>query len=58
MTTKRNQGGSGLGMHIVYKLVTETLEGSIDCQSQSGAGIIVELIIPLESKNLATDKTN
>ncbi|MDO9193100.1 MAG: ATP-binding protein, partial [Undibacterium sp.] len=29
-TTKFGQGGSGLGMHIVYNLVTEVLGGSID----------------------------
>ncbi|MBF0447525.1 MAG: GAF domain-containing sensor histidine kinase [Magnetococcales bacterium] len=37
-TTKRNQGGSGLGMHIVYNLVTQTLDGTIRCQSRPGEG--------------------
>jgi signal transduction histidine kinase len=37
-TTRRGQGGSGLGMHIVYSLVTQVLEGSIDCESSPGAG--------------------
>lgn len=32
-TTKRGEGGSGLGMNIVYNLVTKTLEGSIYCKS-------------------------
>ena len=37
-TTRRGQGGSGLGMHIVYNLVVQTLEGSIECVSGPGKG--------------------
>ncbi|NQY89951.1 MAG: hypothetical protein HRT51_19855 [Colwellia sp.] len=29
-TTKRGEGGSGLGAHIVYNLVTQRLKGSIE----------------------------
>ena len=38
-TTRRGQGGSGLGMHIVYNLVTQALHGSIDCESAPGQGV-------------------
>jgi len=38
MTTKRNQGGSGLGMHIVYNLVTQVFKGSIDASSTEHVG--------------------
>lgn len=31
-TTKRGAGGSGLGLHIVFNIVTETLNGHIDCR--------------------------
>ncbi len=34
-TTRRGDGGSGLGMHIVYNLVTQTFNGSIECESSS-----------------------
>lgn len=32
-TTKRARGGTGLGMHIVYNIVTQTLGGRIECSS-------------------------
>lgn len=37
-TTRRGRGGSGLGMHIVFNLVTQRLRGSIVCESESGKG--------------------
>ncbi len=48
-TTKRDNGGSGLGMSIVYDLVTETLEGRIECSSAEQAG--TEFIIDIPIKN-------
>ena len=36
-TTKRSQGGSGLGMHIVYNLVTHLFSGTIECLPAEGA---------------------
>ena len=38
-TTKRGSGGSGLGMHIVYNLVTSKLGGKIKVESEEGKGI-------------------
>jgi predicted ATPase/signal transduction histidine kinase/tRNA A-37 threonylcarbamoyl transferase component Bud32 len=46
-TTKRGQGGSGLGLHIVYNLVTQKLQGSIICESQVGVGTKFIMQIPL-----------
>ena len=37
-TTKRGSGGSGLGLNIVYNIVTETLGGTIECVSKPGQG--------------------
>lgn len=37
-TTRRGQGGSGLGLQIVYNLVTQKLGGTIHCISQLGEG--------------------
>ncbi len=46
-TTKRGQGGSGLGLHIVYNLVTQKLQGTITCESQVGVGTKFMMQIPL-----------
>ena len=35
-TTKRGKGGTGLGLHIVFNLVTQTLNGKIICNSIPG----------------------
>ncbi|MDO9192087.1 MAG: HAMP domain-containing sensor histidine kinase, partial [Undibacterium sp.] len=48
-TTKFGQGGSGLGMHIVYNLVTEVLGGSIDIVSLPGQGTRVTMRFPLSA---------
>lgn len=37
-TTKRGNGGNGLGLHIVYNLVTQVLKGEIRCESKAGHG--------------------
>jgi signal transduction histidine kinase len=47
-TTKRGQGGSGLGLHIVYNLVTHRLNGHIECVSTPSVGTTFILQIPLE----------
>ncbi len=46
-TTKRGQGGSGLGLNIVYNLVTQTLKGHISCQSEPGKGTLFRIELPL-----------
>lgn len=45
-TTKRGQGGSGLGMHIVFNLVTQTYGGEITCKSAPGEGTRFTITIP------------
>lgn len=48
-TTKRDQGGSGLGTHITYNLVRQTLGGSIQVSSEPGKGLHYHICFP---KNL------
>ncbi|HEY9887232.1 MAG TPA: HAMP domain-containing sensor histidine kinase, partial [Candidatus Obscuribacterales bacterium] len=45
-TTKRGQGGSGLGLNIVYNLVTRKLGGTIQCESQIGQGTRFTIALP------------
>lgn len=49
-TTKRGQGGSGLGLNIVYNIVTQKFNGSISCESQVGKGTTFTVTIPLSDK--------
>lgn len=46
-TTKRGQGGSGLGLHIIYNLVTQKLNGTIRCESEVGVGTRFTIEIPV-----------
>lgn len=48
-TTRRGQGGSGLGTHIVYSLVTQSLGGTISAQSEPGHGLSYQITLPRSS---------
>ena len=50
VTTKRGQGGSGLGMHLVYNLVTQALNGSITVESATNEGVKFDIIFPVVLK--------
>lgn len=45
-TTKVNEGGSGLGLSIVYNLVTANLDGTITFESQLNNGVLFTIRIP------------
>jgi signal transduction histidine kinase len=49
-TTKRGQGGTGLGLNIVFGVVTQQLKGSIQCESVPGTGVKFIIKIPLISE--------
>ena len=46
-TTREGEGGSGLGTSIIYKLVTETLQGQISCSSELGIGTMFTITLPI-----------
>lgn len=48
-TTARELGGSGLGLHLVYKIVTQSLKGTINFVSVPGSGTTFTVTLP---KNL------
>jgi signal transduction histidine kinase len=45
-TTRRDQGGTGLGLHIVYTVVTNCLGGRVNLDSGPGEGTRIQLILP------------
>lgn len=48
VTTKRGSGGSGLGLHLVYNLVTQALGGTINLKTEAGKGVHFTIQFPLE----------
>lgn len=44
-TTNRHRGSSGLGLHLVYNIVTQNLKGTVSCESvpQQGTRFIIEM---------------
>ena len=54
-TTTRGSGGTGLGMNIVYNLVTQTLKGSILLETSPGQGAIFILTLPKDPDRVAAE---
>lgn len=48
-TTKLGKGGSGLGLHICYNVVTGTLGGKVNADSVVGQGTAITIEIPLSA---------
>lgn len=46
-TTRRSRGGTGLGLHIVYNLVTHRLGGRLRLESAAGRGTSFRIRLPL-----------
>ncbi len=63
-TTRRNDGGTGLGLHIVYNLVTQQLNGRMMLESRPGQGTTFRIIMPravsrgASEIDLSSDGTN
>jgi len=52
-TTKRGSGGSGLGAHILYNLVTGPLGGTVKVVSSPGMGLHYHLRFPRDQRKAA-----
>lgn len=50
-TTQRGQGGSGLGLHIVYNIIHQTLKGELKMHSVLNEGTTFTLCFPRISTN-------
>ncbi|WP_138552262.1 two-component regulator propeller domain-containing protein [Pseudoalteromonas rubra] len=50
-TTRRSNGGTGLGMHIVFNIVTQKLKGTIECHSEAGQGCRYTIVLPNTLEN-------
>lgn len=46
-SSNQRHSGFGLGLNLIYKVVSEILRGSIECQSQVGSGTTILMNIPL-----------
>jgi len=53
-TTRRGQGGSGLGAHILYNLVTGPLGGSVKVDSAPGLGLRYQFRFPRSRRAVPT----
>ncbi|MCP4694861.1 MAG: response regulator [Desulfobacterales bacterium] len=45
--TTDKQKGTGLGLHIVYNIVTQKLQGSINCISDASDGVLFTITAPM-----------
>lgn len=50
-TTKRGHGGTGLGLHIVYNIVTQRFKGTILCESKLGQGARFKICLPFTKED-------
>ena len=49
-TTARDSGAVGLGLHLVFNLVTQNLGGCIECTSEPNKGTTFTITLPVNSE--------
>ena len=49
-TTRRREGATGLGLHIVYSMVVDQLEGQLSLTSEPGKGTTIRLVLPRSTR--------
>jgi signal transduction histidine kinase len=48
-TTRRNHGGTGLGLHVIFNIVTQSLGGRLVLESAPGCGTTFRIRIPRQA---------
>jgi PAS domain S-box-containing protein len=56
-TTRRHEGKVGLGLHIVYSIVTNRLGGRLDLDSEPGGGTKIQIVLPRVAPTDRVDQT-
>jgi len=51
-TTNRKHGGSGLGLNIIYNIITQQLDGTIECNSEETKGVEFIIVIPIQEERV------
>lgn len=51
LTTKGGAGGSGLGLNIVYNIITQQLRGDIECRSEPEEGTTFIVTLPNQKRS-------
>jgi two-component system, NtrC family, sensor kinase len=49
-TTNREQGGTGLGLYVIYNIITQQMAGKIHIQSAPGAGVHFQIEFPMDTR--------
>jgi signal transduction histidine kinase len=52
-TTRRDHGGTGLGLHIIFNIVTQSLGGRLALDSAPGRGTTFRIRIPRQARTTA-----
>ena len=52
-TTRRGHGGTGLGLHIIFNIVTQSLNGRLTMDSAPGRGTTFHITIPRHARPTA-----
>lgn len=47
-TSQATNGGSGLGTFIIKELITQKLQGQVNCSSELGVGTVFNICLPIE----------
>ncbi len=55
-TTNREDGGSGLGLNIIYNIITHQLGGTLECRSEENSGVEFSITIPLKTKRISHER--